>query len=89
MEALAGTPSEPCVTEIGEVATALEEIGHGLLAADALADAALVARRAGRSAEELESRAMDRYAACGTVPVLGELPELEWVGAAPKAERSA
>jgi class 3 adenylate cyclase/tetratricopeptide (TPR) repeat protein len=86
LEALIGPPSEERAAEIGEVATALEEMGHRLLAADALADAALVARRAGVPSEVLESGATDRYDACGTTPVLGALPEMRWVDAAREHE---
>ena len=88
LEALVAVPAAEPVEEVGEVAAGLAEIGHELLAADALADAALVARRAGLPAEELASRAMDGYAACGTVPVLGALPELRWVETPHEPERA-
>ena len=93
LASLLAPPSEVHVGEISRISTALDEIGHRLLAADALADAALVARRAGDRAEELEARAMSLYSACGTTPVLGSLPELRWRtlqrSASTPSERSA
>ncbi|MGH2380829.1 MAG: hypothetical protein ACRDG7_06360 [Candidatus Limnocylindria bacterium] len=63
------------VDAITDVARQLEAIGHHLLPADAFADAALVARRAGLPAEQLEAEAAPRYRACAAVPLLGEPPD--------------
>ena len=58
-----------------QVATAAEELGsldHRLDAADAFADAALLAERAGLEADEVEwrRRADELYEACGAAPLL-------------------
>jgi len=53
-----------------------------LPAADCHADAALLAARAGLDPTDDEEEARRLYAACGAVPLLGDLPERRWVGAA-------
>lgn len=50
-----------------------------LPAADAYADVALAARRAGSDATRYETEALRLYSACEAVPTLGPLPETRWV----------
>lgn len=65
----------------------LAALSRLLPAADAFADAALLAAGAGLDATPFASEAERLYAACGAVPVLGPLPETEWLatGATPAA----
>jgi hypothetical protein len=88
MEAL---PREPAAgpPALRAVADEFEAIGYRLPAADCHADAALLARRADLDPAADEAAALRLYAACGAVPVLGELPEKRWVGAAETAARPA
>ena len=60
------------------VADDLEERGYSLQAADARADAALLATRAGLSTEAGEW-ALEFYARIGARPRLGPLPETRWL----------
>ena len=63
--------------------------GYRLPAADCHADAALLARRAGLDPTGDEAEARRLYTACGAVPLLGELPEARWTGAAETTARPA
>lgn len=74
MEALLGEPAASCST-LRAVANEFEAIGYRLPAADCHADAALLARRANLDPTPDEAEARRLYAACGAVPLLGELPE--------------
>lgn len=64
------------------MADEFEAIGYRLPAADCHADAALLAGRADLDPTAYEVEARRLYAACGAVPLLGELPEARWIGAA-------
>ena len=74
--------SAETVGRIQAASDELEQMGMPLHAADALADAGLLARRAGVSAEEIEGRAARLYEACSALPVLGILPEVRWIAPA-------
>jgi hypothetical protein len=69
--------------EVIEVATGFEAIEYPLQAADAFADAALIAERLGRIDEvrALAAQAQALYAACSGAPLLGDMPR----GVAPSA----
>jgi hypothetical protein len=86
--ALTGDPSAGAVA-LRAVAAEFEAIDYRLPAADAFADAALLARRAGLDPTADEAAANRLYAACSVVPPLGELPETRWVGSAQTAARPA
>jgi hypothetical protein len=64
------------LAQLAEVATAFERIDYPLQAADAWADAALLAVRLGDADEAatLATRARTLYAACSGVPMLGDEP---------------
>jgi class 3 adenylate cyclase len=64
------------LAEILEVATGFEAIDYPLQAANAWADAALLAQRIGRSEEAgvLAANAQALYAACSAMPLLGDDP---------------
>jgi class 3 adenylate cyclase/tetratricopeptide (TPR) repeat protein len=79
IEALLGEPAASG-SALRAVADEFEAIGYQLPAADCHADAALLAGRAGLDPTADEARRL--YAACGAVPLLGELPEALWIGAA-------
>jgi hypothetical protein len=88
MEALTGEPaaSSPALRAVADELAAL---GYRLPAADCHADAALLARRADLDPTADETEARRLYAACSAVPLLGELPETRWVGAAETTARPA
>ncbi|HEY3524329.1 MAG TPA: hypothetical protein VGK63_11570 [Candidatus Limnocylindrales bacterium] len=65
--------------DLDRVATELEALGERLAAAEAWADAALAAARAGLDPDPALGRARELYAACQTFPILGPLPETRWV----------
>jgi class 3 adenylate cyclase/tetratricopeptide (TPR) repeat protein len=67
-----------------QVATDMEGLGYRVHAADAWADAALVAARDG-SSPDAEGRASDLYGAMGMHPLLGPLPETRWLAPAEAA----
>jgi tetratricopeptide (TPR) repeat protein len=69
-----GRPHQEAVATMRSVADELEQMDHLLLAADALADAALVARADPREAAELEARSSALYRRCQVEPVLGPEP---------------
>ena len=71
------------------VAAEYEAMDYSLPAADAFADAAILARRAGLDPTSDEAAAGRLYAASNAVPWLGELPETRWVGAAETTARPA
>jgi class 3 adenylate cyclase/tetratricopeptide (TPR) repeat protein len=77
------------VSVLRTVANEFEAIGYRLPAADCHADAALLAGRAGLDPTADEAEARRLYAACGAVPLLGELPEARWIGAAKATARPA
>ncbi len=81
IEALLGEPAASC-SALRAVAHEFEAIGYRLPAADCHADAALLARRANLDPTPDEAEARRLYAACSAVPLLGELPEPRWIGAA-------
>jgi len=88
MAALLGEPAIGCLA-LRAVADDFEAIGYPLPAADCHADAAVLAER-GRLDPALDlAEARRRYAACGAVPLLGELPETRGVGAAETTARPA
>jgi len=87
MEALTGEPAASCAV-VRAVADEFAAIDYRLPAADAFADAALLARRAGLDPTGDEAAASRLYTACSAVPWLGELPETRWVGAAKTAAGS-
>ena len=74
--ALLEAPAE-ALGELTEVATAFERIDYPLPAANAWADAALIAERLGRSDDVVAfaDRARALYAACSASPLLGDVPE--------------
>jgi hypothetical protein len=84
MEALPGEPSASCLA-LRAVADAFGAIGYRLPAADCHADAAVLAVRAHLDPAFDLAEAGRLYAACGAVPLLGELPEARWIGAAETA----
>jgi len=59
---------------VAQTAARLEAMEHRLAAADAYADAAWLAQRAGTPAGEWAGRAAVLYAACSAVPLLEALP---------------
>ncbi|MBA2448233.1 MAG: hypothetical protein H0V51_09435 [Chloroflexi bacterium] len=67
------------------VAQEYEARGYLLTAADAFADAAILAARAGADAAELTDSAIGLYERCGAVPMLDALPESRWYGTDPVA----
>ncbi len=77
---VAGDPS--AVAALRAVAGEFEAIGYRLPAADCHADAALSAMRAGLDPTDDEEDARRLYAACGAVPLLGDLPERRWIATA-------
>lgn len=78
---LAETP-ERAVPAIEAAAADLDAAGWRLPAADAWADAALIAARAGIASDGLE-RALAIAAEIGLHPPLGPLPETRWIVAGP------
>jgi class 3 adenylate cyclase/tetratricopeptide (TPR) repeat protein len=72
VEALLGEP-RPASSVLRAVAHEFEAIGYRLPAADCLADAALIAERAGLDAGAILADARRLYAACGAVPLLPEI----------------
>jgi hypothetical protein len=79
LEALVfGSPAE-AAPAIRAVADELERMDHLLLAADALADAALIAVAASEGTAELQARSSDLYQRCAVTPLLGA----ETIAAAP------
>jgi hypothetical protein len=72
-------PSERAVAAIREAAADLEAADARWPAADTLADAALIAERAGLDPGPMLVDARRLYEACGIVPLLGPLPETRWV----------
>jgi len=66
-----------------------EAIDYRLPAADCHADAALLAGRAGQDPTAEQANALRLYAACGAVPLLGELPEARWIGTSATTARPA
>ncbi len=88
LQALTDEPSAGGAT-LRAVAAEYEAIDYPLPAADAYADAALLARRAGLDPTGDEAAARRLYTACSAVPWLGELPETRWVGAAETTARPA
>jgi class 3 adenylate cyclase/tetratricopeptide (TPR) repeat protein len=88
MEALGGEQAAGW-SPLRAVAAEFAAIGYTLPAADCLADAALLARRADLDPTADEAEAHRLYAASGAVPVLGELPETRWVETAETAARPA
>jgi class 3 adenylate cyclase/tetratricopeptide (TPR) repeat protein len=79
----------PAVPVLRTVAHEFEAIGYRLPAADCHADAAMLAARAGLDPAPYLAEAIRLYAACGAVPLLGELPEARWIGAAETTARPA
>ncbi len=77
IDGLAG--SAPHV-DVASAAAALEELGYRSPAADAYADAAILAARASADSDaELQARRL--YEAIGMHPLLGQLPETRWLNA--------
>jgi class 3 adenylate cyclase/tetratricopeptide (TPR) repeat protein len=81
-----GLASDPDGREVEAAAKDLEAAGYRLLAADAFADAALIAARAGRPSTAGE-RAMAIAAEIGYHHDLGPLPEARWITASPTVRR--
>jgi hypothetical protein len=77
---IGGDPS--AVAALRAVAGEFEAIEYRLPAADCHADAALSAMRAGLDPTDDEEDARRLYAACGAVPLLGDLPERRWIATA-------
>ena len=75
VEAVAGRTDHLAVEA---AAAAFEELGYPVLAADAWADAAIMAARAG-VASEAEGRARSLCESMGMHPLLGPLPEARWI----------
>ncbi len=67
------------IQQLRGVADEMEALGCPLPAADALADAALIAARNGIESGDLVEAARALYAGCEVVPILGPLPETRWV----------
>jgi len=86
LSALVRDPSD-ALPELVEVAEAFEAIDYPLPAANAWADAALLAERLGRADDVLDfaARAQGFLAACSAVPLLGDVP----AGVAPPAPPNA
>lgn len=87
MEALTSEPAAAS-RALRTVAEAFEAIDYRLPAADCHADAALLARRANLDPAVDEAAARRLYGECGAVPILGDLPELRWIGGAEATARS-
>ena len=81
IEALPGEPAAGCLA-LRAVADEFEAIAYRLPAADCHADAAVLAERAGVDPTLDLAEAVRLYAACGAVPLLGELPETRRIGVA-------
>lgn len=75
LEALLAGLSTEALVAVERAATELAAEGHPLSAADAFADAALLAARAGLPTDGYQQRAEHLYERCGAVPALGRLPE--------------
>jgi hypothetical protein len=88
LEALMKEPAAGCPA-LRAAADEFEAIDYRLPAADCHADAALLAGRAGLDPAADEAEAVRLYAACGAVPLLGELPEARWIGTAETTARPA
>jgi len=82
VDALAGSGGREAVEQ---AALEMEQLDHHLDAADAWADAALMAARAGETSEA-SVRATEAYRSMGVHPLLGPLPETRWFGSAAPAE---
>lgn len=88
MEALRGDLATGAAT-LRAVAGEFEAIGYRLPAADCHADAAVLAERARLDPALDLAEARRLYDACGAMPLLGELPEARWIGAAETTARPA
>jgi class 3 adenylate cyclase/tetratricopeptide (TPR) repeat protein len=78
---LLGSPDR-AVAAIAAAAEDLEAVDAQWPAADAYADAALIAERGGIDAGPYLAAARRLYDACGIVPLLGPLPETRWLAPA-------
>ncbi len=85
VEAMAG-PGDHLAVEAA--AAAFEELGYPVRAADAWADAAIMAARAG-VASEAEGRAQALCESMGMHPLLGPLPETRWISDESREESTA
>jgi len=88
LEALMKEPAAGCPA-LRAAADEFEAIDYRLPAADCHADAALLAGRAGQDPTAEQANALRLYAACGAVPLLGELPEARWIGTSATTARPA
>ncbi len=75
IELVVEAPSADSVSRLVTAADRLEALGGSLYAAEALADAVLLAARAGLPTAELAARAAALHEACGAVPLLEPLPD--------------
>lgn len=80
-------PAASGAVSLAAVADELDALGQRWLSAEAAADAALAAARAGNDFDALE-RAQARYAAAAVIPWLGPLPEERWLQPAAVAAAS-
>jgi tetratricopeptide (TPR) repeat protein len=67
---------------LASIADEFEALGWPWMAADCLADAALIAARADLDADPFRGKAQALYDAQGIRPMLGPLPERRWIGSA-------